>query len=696
MKATVSLSRSARSASLDDVVSDVLAAMTDAVDLAVIVTDADGVIELWNGAAEELYGWSAAEAIGTPARDLIVPIDQQAEAASIRESFVGLDEWRGEFTCRHRNGSTFAVEVVDMPVLGADGQLRATVGVSRPCRARLELSESRLSAIVNRSSDVAMFVDAEGTIQWVSPAVSEVLSLHPDGLTGRSGIELIHPDDRARVIAEFTAGLGSAGDHMSVEFRINDPDGPVRWIEEVATNLLDDPKVGYVVANLRDITDRKLAADELARLALVDDLTGLPNRNALLEMVREVGATMGADRTCGVIFFDVDDFADVNDALGHPVGDELLTGIARRVESVLGEGCDVARFGGDQFAVLCTAVEDLPQCLAVAESIQACLSAPFMIGGKEISAVVSVGIAMSQADEVEALLRRADTALSQSKKAGRGQTVVFEPKLGTESRRRLHYAGELRRAIGRGEITAKYQPVLDLNTGRVVAVEALARWHHAGLGEVSPGVFIPLAEATGSISELGGQILRQSCHDAARWLAQGRRLQIAVNASAVQLMDQTFPDQVTAALEAAGLTPDQLSIEITETAALRDLAGASRTLAALRDKGVQLSLDDFGTGYSSLSLLKRLPVTALKIDQSFVSGLGGSVDDEQIVTGVVQLALALGFEVIGEGVETPDQAERLRQLGCQLAQGFLWSKAVPADDLLETIRHIESSTITPV
>ena len=349
----------------------------------------------------------------------------------------------------------------------------------------------------------------------------------------------------------------------------------------------------------------------------------------------------------------------------------------------------LTRFGGDQFAVLCDGVAHLPETLAITAAVQQALAAPFVIDQKEVFAVVSFGLALSPPDDIDVLLRRADVALRRAKSAGRGQTVVFEREQGTESVHRLHYAGEVRRAIARGEIVAHYQPVVDLATGRAVGVEALARWDHPDRGRIPPDLFIPVAESTGLIGELGDRILEQACADAMRWLERGRRLQLAVNASAVQLMDPAFPDRVAATLRNQGMSPQQLAIEVTETAALRDLGLASQTLDALRCQGIELSLDDFGTGYSSLSLLKRLPVGALKVDRSFVSGLGQSPEDDQIVTGVIGLALALGFIVVAEGVETVEQADALRRLGCHYGQGYLWAPAVPADDLLATIASFE-------
>ncbi len=936
------VSRTLRSAALDPVLPQLVDELLDAVDTAVIVTNLEGVVELWNDAAERLYGWSAVEAIGEPLAELIVPESQQGAGHEIFGSLLHGDGWSGTFLCRRRDGSRVPVRVTDVPIPDSDGTVRALIGLSRnvtdelvadrdcrtivamtrasrdavltasdgrvvtwsagaqrllgwsedeivgalvaaivpeewraaaidlqirvesgetvvgfetdclardgaripvtvdvtpvydgaaqrwvavvtardrrtrdevieaaiaaESRSRILLSqasetvfvldadytlrsasaavervlgyapedligtdasrfmhpddlprvreafdhavsvsggraqvtyrrrtaagdwawaeatitnqlddpvvagvvanvrdvdereqalasvverEARLSAVMSRSSDVAIFFDRDGTIRWVSPAITAALGLAPDNLLGTNAIDLVHPEDRGVALRTFGRWLEAPSEHVRVEFRFLDPAGRVRWVEQVATDLTDDPSVGCIVANLRDVTDRRLAHDELARLALVDTLTGLPNRNALQELAIAALDRLPEDRCCAIAFFDLDDFGDVNDALGHAAGDELLVGIARRVEAAIPENATLTRFGGDQFAVLCDGVADLPETLAITAAVQQALAAPFVIDQKEVFAVVSFGLALSPPDDIDVLLRRADVALRRAKSAGRGQTVVFEREQGTESVHRLHYAGEVRRAIARGEIVAHYQPVVDLATGRAVGVEALARWDHPDRGRIAPDLFIPVAESTGLIGELGDRILEQACADAVRWLERGRRLQLAVNASAVQLMDPAFPDRVAATLRNQGMSPQQLAIEVTETAALRDLGLASQTLDALRCQGIELSLDDFGTGYSSLSLLKRLPVGALKVDRSFVSGLGQSPEDDQIVTGVIGLALALGFIVVAEGVETVEQADALRRLGCHYGQGYLWAPAVPADDLLATIASFE-------
>ncbi|MFN7149052.1 MAG: putative bifunctional diguanylate cyclase/phosphodiesterase, partial [Microthrixaceae bacterium] len=547
---------------------------------------------------------------------------------------------------------------------------------------------AHLAAVMHRSTDVAIFYDGDGTIAWVSPACKDVFGMRPEELIGRNGFDLIHEDDVARVADELLRGRADGTSSVRVEFRINDPSGQVRWVEEIATDLTVDQDIGYVVGNLRDITERKTFEDALARRALVDDLTGLPNMHALVEAIDDEGAADGAAGAVGLALFDLDDFCDVNDTLGHDHGDALLRVIARRVRDAVPDEFMVARSDGDQFAILGSFRSGGAAVHEIASIVRSALADGIRLGEHELVVSASIGVAVTQDGRTAGLIRDADAALAHAKRTDRGGTVVFRPQLANEASRRLSRTSDLRRAITQREIVPLYQPVIELSSGRVVAVEALARWYHADHGWIGPDEFIQLAETSGLIEELGGQIIEQFCADAAQWLRQGRRLQLAVNASGVQLSRRSFVTMVEAALATAGLPPSQLTIEITETAAVREPATARSVLGELHDREVVLSLDDFGTGYSPLASLRDLPVSSIKLDRSFVAGLGSATGD-MLVAGIVQLGLTAGMEVVAEGVETRAQAEQLMDFGCQHGQGYVWSPAVPSSDLLATVELIE-------
>ncbi|QXC62485.1 bifunctional diguanylate cyclase/phosphodiesterase [Aquihabitans sp. G128] len=555
--------------------------------------------------------------------------------------------------------------------------------MSSPSEPRRE-DLARFEAIARRSSDVAVFFDGDFTIRWVSPAVREVFGLDDVALVGAHGLDLIHPEDRDGVLATFVDQLQTPGDHVQVAFRMVDGRGRERWVEEVATDLLADPEVGFVVGNLRDVTDRMEAHAEQLRAAMLDALTGLTSRDQLFTLLRAGNAAGGA-----LVFFDVVDLCDVNNSLGPAAGDALLVNVARRIEATLPDGCTFARIGNDQFAVLRPGSAGLTDALEVVQAIRTGLSTPFAIGADDVFVSVCFGAAHDHTATGDDLARQADMALYQAKRQGPDELVVFEPGLERSSQDRVSHAAALKLALSGGGVVPYYQPVVELSSGRVVAVEALARWDHPDLGFVSPETFIPVAEASGLISDLGAQVLLRACTDAARWMAGGRRLQVAVNVSAVQLTDPGFVDLVAAVLASTGLPPERLTLEITETSALRDLDAAMAGLVLLDQRGVLLSVDDFGTGYSSLVLLARLPVGAVKIDRSFVDGLGHDERMAQIVAGTVALGTALGFHTVAEGIERPDQIEALVRMGCAFGQGFHWSPAVPAADVLPLIDHIE-------
>lgn len=548
---------------------------------------------------------------------------------------------------------------------------------------------ARFEAIARRSADVAMFFDDAFVIRWVSPAARQVFGIDESSLVGRNGLDLIHPDDRDRVATAFLEQLGGPGDHAEVVFRVVDGRGRVRWVEEVVTDLLADPEVGFVVGNLRDVTERVEAHEAQLLAALRDDLTGLANRAQLLAAVR--APHPATERGRALVFFDVVHLCDVNNSLGPPSGDRLLTAIAERVAARLDDRCTFARIGNDQFAILCPGEPTLAPALDVVEVVRAELSTPFHIDGSAVFVAVCFGVAQAVGVDGDRLVGQADMALHHAKQKGPDEVVIFEPELERRSQVRVSHAAALQHALGRGDVVPHYQPVIDLRTGRVVAVEALARWHDPVLGSVPPDVFIPIAEANGIITDLGTQILERACADAAGWLADGRRLQLAVNVSPVQLTHPGFTDVVGSVLARTQLPPDQLTLEITETSELQDLDVAMAAVRLLAQRGVLFAVDDFGTGYSSLVLLSRLPIGAIKIDRSFVAGLGSEPRLAQLVAGTVALSRAIGFRSVAEGVEHPDHVIALDRMGCEFGQGFLWSAPVPAGELLEVIDRIERS-----
>ena len=453
------------------------------------------------------------------------------------------------------------------------------------------------------------------------------------------------------------------------------------------TNLLQ--AVSHVLATA--IAARR-AEDQARHDAMHDPLTGLPNRVLFRDRLAQALARSERDRSpLAVLLLDIDRFKLINDSLGHLVGDELLREVAPRLSGAVRASDTVARLGGDEFAVLCEDLEDEREAQEMAERLGACFLRPFALGGEQQFATASVGLVVADSHiEASELLRDADAAMYRAKEAGRGRYEVFDEGMRARAVARLQVENELRRALDREELQLFFQPIHDLRSGRIASCEALVRWNHPERGLVGPDQFIPIAEESGLIVPLGAWVLQRACRQLARWrrsVDAAEDLRITVNLSARQVTQHDIVDTVAEAIDEAGVHPNDVGLEITEHVLIEDAQTTADTLRRLQRLGVRLVIDDFGTGYSSLSYLKRYPIEVLKIDRSFIDGIA---DDESgdlaIVTAIVRMASALGVDVIPEGVETEAQLDRLKELGCQYAQGFLLDRPLPPDELEARLR----------
>ena len=814
--------------------------------------DADGRVVYSSPAGERMLGYPRGYWIGLSVFDLVHPEDGPGVVAVFAQALTraGLTE-PVRFRMRHFDGSWRHVEAIGNNLL-RDPQIGGMVVTTRDVSERheaveaLRVSEARFRSLVQRSYDVIVVCAPEGTVRYITPSVEHVLGVRPDEVIGRNGFEFAHPDDRSALIASATRLLDGTSPQRAVEFRARHTDGSMRWMEVVPTNLIDDPAVAGIVLNVRDITERKRAEEELrllqtivlaideapdlgaslevtvqrvcevtgwvggaawtpaadgsvlqlrrswcsddphlaefceqrhtlelrpgedlpgrvwasgqpalfahlgeqdvaaraagievgvavpvladrevvavlemfnvaegtddkrvlslvatvagqlgtvierkraqerlAHQALHDPLTELPNRALFLDRLALALARLRRRKSSmAVLFGDVDRFKVVNDSLGHDAGDRLLVALSRRLRDVLRPGDTLARFGGDEFAVLC---EDVPEgdVAGIATRMMEALAEPFTTGGREVFVSMSVGIAMAEDPDqrAEALLRDADAAMYLAKDRGRARFELFDEAMRDQSTERLILENALRRAPERGELRALYQPIVRLADGSMVAAEALVRWEHPERGLLTAAQFVPLAEETGIIVPVGGWVLDEACREAARWTGNGKAPAVSVNLSAHQLNRTDLVEAVGRALKESGLDPDRLWLEITESALMEDADAAVAALERLRGLGVHLCVDDFGTGYSSLAYLRRFPVDALKVDRSFVAGLGKDPEDSAIVEAVVSMAHSLRLSVVAEGVETDEQLARLRELGCELAQGFYFAAPVPASAL---------------
>jgi diguanylate cyclase (GGDEF)-like protein/PAS domain S-box-containing protein len=512
-----------------------------------------------------------------------------------------------------------------------------------------------------------------------------MLGYSPADLIGCTVRELTHPDDRD-LTAAISARMSSGEvDDFEVEKRYLGCDGETVWAR-VWVSRLEDGDAALAIGHIIDITEERRAAQHLAWAASHDQLTRLPNRTSFM---RELDASL-ADSPVGsiaVLFIDLDNFKVINDSLGHAAGDELLRGMSERLRRLMRDGDVLARFGGDEFTVTLRGVTSSELAISVAERLRQEIAQPLLLDeGGELFVSSSIGIAVSDRVGVSGddLLRDADAAMYRAKRRGRDCVEVFAPGTRDVSVHTLRTIGELRRALERDEIVPFYQPIVHLVSGHLDGFEVLARWQHPERGLLTPDEFLPLAEEVGLVGEIGSVVLGAALGQASRWRATVPAfadISIAVNVSARQLVDGRFQQTVSEALAHSGLSADALWLEITETALMSDVKAASSALRSLRDLGLHLSVDDFGTGYSSLTYLKRFPVESIKIDRSFVHGLGIDAEDSTIVEAVVNLGHSLGLTVVAEGVETPLQLARLREMGCDRAQGFLFGRPQAAHDI---------------
>ena len=548
----------------------------------------------------------------------------------------------------------------------------------------LRLSEDRFRSLIQNSSDVTVVIDASGTWSYVSPGVTDLLGFQPEELLGRPATDLAHPDDQERIRERLGAQLQAGAESELIQFRMPRKDGSWCDVEAVVSNQLDRPSIAGYVANVRDITERKRFEALLAHRALHDPLTGLANRQLILDRANQM--LVRARRTgepVAAYFVDLDNFKDANDSLGHEAGDWLLKGVSERLLALVRAGDTVGRLGGDEFVILIDGASLSTGPELVADRIREALQEPFRIEGFEgitVSITASIGIAVGDRNSAHELLRDADIALYRSKAAGRDRAVVFEPAMQSDAQDRLELRTDLDAALLNDEFFLLYQPILHLEDFKVRGVEALLRWRHPTKGIITPDTFIPVLEESGRIVDVGRWVLDEACRQAAAWRAEGYRTGMSVNVSMRQLEADQLIEDVRTALSDHDLPPRWLTIEVTESTLMRDANATVARLNRLKDLGVSIAIDDFGTGYSSLAYLRQFPVDVLKIDGSFVSEMG-SPDATALIHTLVELGRTLGIVTLAEGIEEQEQLDVLRDIECEYGQGYIFSHPVAPLDV---------------
>jgi diguanylate cyclase (GGDEF)-like protein/PAS domain S-box-containing protein len=556
-------------------------------------------------------------------------------------------------------------------------------------QARRE-SEERFRTLAANTSDVVVLVDRDGIVTDAPPAVARVLGVDATQLVGRPISRFVHADDAERAHAFIADVAARRSVSQPIEWRLWDVTGVWRQVETIAVNLLDDPSVGQIVLTTRDVRERKTLEKQLTQVALHDLLTNLPNRTLFRDRVSQaLSSAAGAQRQTTVLSVGLDSFRHVNDSFGHSVGDQVLQEVSRRLRASVGDADTCGRLGGDEFGVLLDGHSTSDDGLAAADRILDAVRLPFALGGSPIRLAASVGVATAEPGEADAssLLPRAETARSVARNSGGDRFIVFEPTMREAVQTWFELESELRRAIDNAEFVLNYQPIADLQTGELVGAEALIRWDHPTHGRIAPNVFIPLAEETGLIDEIGTWVLRTGCTQVARWaaLSPGRVPRVSINLSAHQLADPQFAWTVQAAMAHAGATPSWITLELTESMLVQNSSAFIERLHAIRALGVQIAIDDFGTGYSSLAYLQQFPITHIKIDRSFVTPLDDPARDAGLVHAIIEIGRALGLTTIAEGIETPTQLARLRKLGCGFGQGSLFARPLEEDAMADLV-----------
>jgi diguanylate cyclase (GGDEF)-like protein/PAS domain S-box-containing protein len=594
------------------------------------------------------------------------------------------DKWAQGVAVRARNELLAAAILVAAAILMLFLRLQRQEHIDQlevTERTALRESEERFRALTEQSTDIILIADPSGQIKYASPSVHTVLAVHGDSLVGTNMIDQVHPDDFAKTMSMVPGSL-AYGRNPIVEFRLRHADG--RWLdfECVVRNLIQDKNIGGIVYNARDVTERKHAQEELLFNATHDALTGLPNRVLFLGRLQSVVDRIKRHphQAAAVLFVDIDDFKVVNDCYGHVTGDVLIKEVSNRLRACMRSDGTIARMGGDEFTVLVEDVTDPSDAIRVAQRIQSSFTRPFLLEGLEVFKTTSIGIALTSPEiSAEAVLQNADIAMYRAKDQGKACSLLFDRMMHEQVMSRLLLEAKLRHALENEELTLHYQPIVAVDTGAVQGFEALLRWQPSGSNSIPPSTFVPVAEQCGLIVPISRWALKTACLEAVSW-RQGYPadppLYVSINISSKHFSHAGFIGHVKDALEESAVDPQCITIELTESLAMNDVAATEQTMSQLRTLGVNLSIDDFGTGYSSLSYLRRFPVDTLKIDQSFVATM--DAENYAIVTTIVGLARNLDLKVVAEGVETTNQHQLLRLAGCGFAQGYLFAKPMPA------------------
>ncbi len=618
--------------------------------------------------------------------------------AAITYSFIHEERYT------RKDGSQIWVEITGSRIENRQQQSRIMVGIvddisdRKQAEFRLAESEARFRLVSENMSDLVCIHGPEGHYLYVTPSSILMLGYHPNEMLGRNFFNFCHPEDQERVKKSFCRPY-IAGKPVPITYRISKKSGEYIWLETFTKCLLDqENEIRHIQSTSREVSDRIKIEEQLRYDARHDALTGLPNRSFLMERLgqAELRAKENTHFLFAVLFLDLDQFKVINDSLGHLMGDQLLVAIANQLQLLMGANHFVSRLGGDEFIILIEDLEGTETAVNLAEQILSNLRSPLVFGDRDIFISTSIGIALWDRTLLKAddLIRNADIAMYRAKLGGRSRYAIFDPAMHLQVINRLQLENDLRKALERQQLLLFYQPIVSLANQEIIGFEALVRWQHPSRGMIPPDQFITIAEETGLIIPIGAWILATACQQLAQWQQQfPHRLKMSVNLSLKQLQESILMQQINQVIATTGIRCADLTLEITESMLVQNVAGTCALLTQIREKGIQISIDDFGTGYSSLSYLYQLPLDFLKIDRTFVQQMQSGSKNQVIAELIIALSNVLELQAIAEGIENPQQLQWLQALECELGQGYLFSRPLSAQAATELLQA--GATISP-
>lgn len=677
---------------------DLAGRLLDAVGQAIIATDADGVVLQWNRAAEDLYGWAAEEAVGRPLLELTPCSASPEQAVQIMATLRRGLPWSGDVPVRRRDGREIIALVTHRPLLDDTGAVVGGVGVSTDITERVqeELAARRMEAVVACMGDAVTTSSPEGLILTWNDAAQQLYGWSAQEAVGQHTSLLVPPGGEGAFAAR--GARLRRGETLRGEVERARRDGTTVVVSLTSSPVFDrDGRFVGTSSISRDATEQQAWQRALSHSALHDDLTGLPNRTLLADRLEQlVAASQRTGAPLSVLHIDLDGFRDVNEEQGHALGDRVLVEVTHRLQAAVGAGDTLSRFGGDAFVVLLPG-SDAAAAAALAERLLEAVRAPLELDGHRLHLSTSVGVATAPPVDGDDLLRAADAAVHDAKSRGRGQASTFAEERSQQAEERLVLSGELRHALAADALHLVYQPIVAVDSGALLGLEALLRWEHPEHGSIPPNTFVAVAEKTGMDGQLDAWVLRHACRDFAQLRMRGHvpdDSYLGVNVTPANVVHADFQTAMEAALRDAGLPASALVLEVTETAVMNDLELGVRMLTHLADAGVRIAIDDFGIGWSSLANVRDLPASIIKLDRSFVARVHEDDADLAIAASVIDLGRATRMTVVAEGVETQEQLAVLRRLGCAAAQGYLWHAAVRAQELPAALAQVAAVSVT--